>query len=1199
MTKKIIRKVLVALLVAALVLGNNVSVFAQEIDLLIDSYEEPAVDEIPEEEDILEELPEEDTEDVEVLIDEPQEELPDDELITDSEIAGDFPGVDIVGFCSDPEIIEDKEILSENLDDIEKCVPGEDYIEGEIIVAAKDEETAEIYAEGFGGSLGAYLDGYCLIILDTQDENNDGYHLTVADAVLASADPDSALPAAFPNYKGDWLSDEVTEYEESYNEDFTDISDTTEWTSIYDDPYLNGTSSSFQYQHQLLQTDVAWRAGYKGSGVKVAVIDSGAHEAHEDIVLAGKGAYDYGTKKFNSVSGTLVDPVGHGTHCSGIVAARANNSVGGAGIAPDASLYAAKISDSSGGFDEWSVYSAIRYATSTWKVDVMSISLSIGSATTYAADIEAAVRDAYKAGIAVFVASGNDSCNLLQYPAKCNEAIVIGAVNAANAKTSFSNQNNHVRYSGPGYDIYSTYNGSASSYTPMSGTSMACPSIAGTAAVILSSGKITGSGSKKVDNLLAFMDNCTTKSGIGKGTPNLAKAFGYVDSNAVPQSPTTSVQPGTITAASRSITLKSAPGTTIYYDKKGGNITIKNGIISSNATCLNSNSGSVTLYASDGGKQTIKAMAVDNNTKLCSKVVSYTYTFKPKVSSIEISSSTPGFIVAKGASIQLTATIKPSCATVKTVKWSIPSPVNGVSIVEKSGKVTIGKDVSASSVTVRATATDGSNVNKEQKITIVSNEKKVKSIKAASGNVKLYSGTTVSDLLTTLDQSGKTISSQNYLKVSSANEGIAKATIDANNNLKITAVSAGKTAITCYSTDGSNKKVSVNVTVLQKVTSITLNKTSVDIVQGGNYTPTCEVAPTNASNKKVKWSLRACPSTTTLKTCGVTVNASSGQVKAAANAVKGIYTVMCEAADGQGTQGTLSVTVRSGSTKITKLTLNSSSNITLFRVTNTKDRTPQSVRISASVSGGSSSYLEVSSSEDKIVSASISSGIVTIKATGNGIGTANVTVATTDGTNIKKVIKVKVINPPSALALTLPKDRSEMLSYGKTMTIKPIFYTDNGPIEQSSKKLIWKSSNPSIISVSSSGTVKSCLKYNVSSDVTITAETTDGSGLKASIKLKSNPAIRKMKVDNAKGQTVWFSDGSLGMASLQLWVDYGVQSLAYPVEYKVSGPEGGCMVQGGGSDYSVIFTKSGNYSITFKFLDGSNKSATCRWSVRR
>lgn len=69
MTKKIIRKVLVALLVAALVLGNNVSVFAQEIDLLIDSYEEPAVDEISGEEDILEEIPEEDTEDVEVLID--------------------------------------------------------------------------------------------------------------------------------------------------------------------------------------------------------------------------------------------------------------------------------------------------------------------------------------------------------------------------------------------------------------------------------------------------------------------------------------------------------------------------------------------------------------------------------------------------------------------------------------------------------------------------------------------------------------------------------------------------------------------------------------------------------------------------------------------------------------------------------------------------------------------------------------------------------------------------------------------------------------------------------------------------------------------------------------------------------------------------------------------------------------------------
>lgn len=383
------KKFLAVLLIVVLTIGNSLSVFAGEIDLpvetsdlmmddLTDESSETALSETisdgttSDDKEIPLEIQSEDEESLEEISETEDDEAVDDEEIEDEEIEGSYPGVDLEGFCEDSEIIEDKEELGEYVDEILQGIPDEDYVEGEIIVAAPDEETAELYAEGFGGELGAYLEGYCLILLDTYDENDDGYGLTVADAVLASADLESALPAAYPNYMGELLEDESEENElEEIDYNINDFS------SMYNDPGLKGENALFQYQHSLMQSDAAWRAGYTGAGIKVAVIDTGAYEKHEDLKLTGKGSYNYSTKKFSNVASDtlLTDPDGHGTHCCGTLAAIAGNSKGGAGVAPGASLYAARIADDNGQFDEWSVYSAITFATSTWKVDVMSISL--------------------------------------------------------------------------------------------------------------------------------------------------------------------------------------------------------------------------------------------------------------------------------------------------------------------------------------------------------------------------------------------------------------------------------------------------------------------------------------------------------------------------------------------------------------------------------------------------------------------------------------------------------------------------------------------------------------------------------------------------------------------------------------------------------------------------------------------------------
>lgn len=1218
------KKFLAVLLIVVLTIGNSVSVFAGEIDLpvetsdlmmddLTDESSETALSETisdgttSDDKEIPLEIQSEDEESIEEISESVEEnesvedEETEDEEIEDEEIEGSYPGVDLAGFCENSEILKDKELLSDNLDGIENLIPDKDYIEGEIIVAAPDEETAEIYAEGFGGKLGAYCHGFCLILLDTDDKDDDGYCLSVADAVKASADYEVPLPAAYPNYIGEWTSDE-TYMDEAYmdetymGETYTDEvyydeesaqeNNVADWESAYNDPYLNASSTSYQYQHSLMQTESAWRAGFRGQDVKVAVLDSGAREGHEDLTIAGKGVYK--NNKFSTITDTMTDSVGHGTHCCGIVAAKADNSKGGAGIAPGALLYAGKV-DIDGSPSDWGLYCAMQYATYNWKVDIMSISIGING-TYYSADLTKAVKDAYEAGVAVFVSSGNEWSNTMGFPAKCKYAIPVGAVNSGNGMTDFSNLASGVRYSGPGYAIYSTYNESNSSYKVMDGTSMACPAVAGAAAVILSSGKVEGTGKQKVNNLLALMDKGATPSGVGKGTPNLAKSLGLSSTTSAPNAPTTMNAPGVINKASTSVTLNSAFGTKIYYNINGANITYKNGQIN-NASALGSNNGTITLYATDGAKQVVKAVAIDDYTGLCSKMVSFTYTFKPKLSAITITSKTLDFYVTKGSSIQLGVTASPACAKIKTVKWSIPS-TNGVSINEKTGKLTVSKDVSVSSVkvTANATGTNGGSASQTQTITI-SKEAKVKSITPSAKNISLYTSETATITVDVKNLAGKAVSAASNTKTSITGSSVETASLSGNTLTIKAATIPGKATVNIFSTDGTYKKASITINTLQAVTGVSYTKPG-SIVQGGSFRIDASATPANASNKNLIWSLTKCSNTPDLKTCGVSINSKSGQIKVAKNAVTGTYTAKWQAADSKAKSGTFTFNITNSASKITSINLSSSS-VSLFRVTNNYSA-PTENTVTATVSGGNVSDLAISNSAPGIVTASISSGKISLTTTGKATGSANITVYTKDGTNLKKTIKVKVSNPPTALILSLPKGKSDVLAYGKSMKLNATFVTDNGPIDASSKKLEWTSSAPSYITVSN-GTIKTVSRFfNAGSKVRITAKATDGSGVIGSIDIYPNPKTCKLNVS--------YGNNSVSLTAVNEGYRYFNASVITPLKVSVSGPSNQCICKlasyGFVTTYNFIYYAPGIYTIKFTMNDGSNVSKTVRIKVR-
>ena len=112
-----------------------------------------------------------------------------------------------------------------------------------------------------------------------------------------------------------------------------------------------------------------WELGLKGKGVKVAVVDTGIDETHPDF--AGR---IMATKSF--VGGTALDDNGHGTHVASTILGSGVKSNGKyVGVAPEASLYVAKVLRGDGGGSMSGVMAGIEWAVLEQKVQVVNLSL--------------------------------------------------------------------------------------------------------------------------------------------------------------------------------------------------------------------------------------------------------------------------------------------------------------------------------------------------------------------------------------------------------------------------------------------------------------------------------------------------------------------------------------------------------------------------------------------------------------------------------------------------------------------------------------------------------------------------------------------------------------------------------------------------------------------------------------------------------
>jgi subtilisin family serine protease len=218
--------------------------------------------------------------------------------------------------------------------------------------------------------------------------------------------------------------------------------------------------------------------------VTVAVCDTGVDEAHPDLADA-ISSYDHGGAGADDI-------VGHGTHVSGIIAARVNNEAGIAGVAGCRIAMWKVFPDQpyQGNFyvDGTRFLRALNaVATSGAKV----LNLSLGG--TQSSQAEQLLFDRLeRAGVTVVAAMGNEYAggNPTEYPAAYQHVLAVGAAAETDLRSPFSNTGKHIGLAAPGSDILSTLPTTASPYRPAtkyaswSGTSMATPHVTAAAALV-------------------------------------------------------------------------------------------------------------------------------------------------------------------------------------------------------------------------------------------------------------------------------------------------------------------------------------------------------------------------------------------------------------------------------------------------------------------------------------------------------------------------------------------------------------------------------------------------------------------------------------------------------------------------------------------------------------------------------------------
>jgi hypothetical protein len=261
----------------------------------------------------------------------------------------------------------------------------------------------------------------------------------------------------------------------------------------------------------------------RGAGITVAVIDSGSGP-HPDL----DANLDAGRTMFGSIDsvGVLdIDNAGHGSHVAGIIAAVANNAIGGSGVAPQSRILPIRVLDAQGSGDSKDVSKAVRFAVDS---GTKVINLSLGGATE-STSLTAAIQYAVDRNVLVVAAAGNGAADSPpKWPAASDLALAVTAVDRNNSVTSFDQRGDYIDLAAPGASILST---ASNDYKIQSGTSMAAAFVTGAAALLFAAQpSITAAQVRDVLQRTATDIGAPGRdTTFGYGLINLVAAFAELD----------------------------------------------------------------------------------------------------------------------------------------------------------------------------------------------------------------------------------------------------------------------------------------------------------------------------------------------------------------------------------------------------------------------------------------------------------------------------------------------------------------------------------------------------------------------------------------------------------------------------------------------------------------------------------------------
>lgn len=280
-------------------------------------------------------------------------------------------------------------------------------------------------------------------------------------------------------------------------------------TDTYFPPSSGAWTQSFEDLWGLSKIDAqqAWGTS-TGSGVVVAVLDTGVDSNHPDIQGNVLNGFD-----FVNNDADAFDDNGHGTHVAGTIAALFNNGIGIAGVAHGAKILPLKVLASSGGGTSVGIAQAINYATNNG-ADIINMSLGSNNTPWDLASqfFKDALANAHAAGITIVVSAGNLTTDVINtFPANDPYVINVSAFDSTDTIASFSNFGNIISVAAPGggdqlpsgifesqRSVLSLLSSGATSgttgngqlivgtnYLRQGGTSMASPHVSGVAALVI------------------------------------------------------------------------------------------------------------------------------------------------------------------------------------------------------------------------------------------------------------------------------------------------------------------------------------------------------------------------------------------------------------------------------------------------------------------------------------------------------------------------------------------------------------------------------------------------------------------------------------------------------------------------------------------------------------------------------------------